>query len=163
MRYILTKTINYPLGEYRRVPDPYASETDETPPLIAPKEILNNYDSYYGFALKIRHLVNFKKTRKGPFNDFSVAYGTRIVNDVNGAVSQTWTTLGVPDTLAMNFKGAYSVSAVELSAYNTSKSNTINPYVIFKMSKDAGPTNGLSKTYFSREFYTKKSRFYYSC
>tara|TARA_B100000809_G_scaffold35204_1_gene30951 strand:- start:11878 stop:13350 length:1473 start_codon:yes stop_codon:yes gene_type:complete len=148
------------LGEYHRMPDAHASDIAEAP--VNPiefEETLNNYDSDYGFVLGLRHHVNFKNMKYGSFNDFSVRYGTRIANGGDGGVSKTWATFGAPDTLAMNFKGANSLAIVNHSVVHTSENNTINPYVIFTMSKGAAPENGLTKTYFGKEVYNKKVDF----
>jgi maltoporin len=147
------------LGEYHRMPDAHASETDEAPIGTSEPDLLNNYNSDYGFVVGVRHHVDFKKMREGSFNDFAVRYGTRIANGGDGGVSKTWATFGAPDTLAMSFKGAYSLSVVNHSVFHTSEVNTINPYMIFTMSKGAASENGLSKTYFGKEVYNKKVDF----
>lgn len=149
------------LGEYHRMPDA-ASGNEDTPvnPIApAPDAHLQNYKSDYGLVIGARHHVNFKNMRDGSFNDLSVRYGTRIANGGDGGVSKTWATFGAPDTLALNFKGAYSLAVVNHSVFNTSEKNTINPYIIFTMSKGAAPENGLSKTYFGKEVYNKKVDF----
>lgn len=148
------------LGEYHRMPDAHASEENEIPTNpIEPEQPTLNYDSDYGFVIGARHHINFKNMKEGSFNDFSIRYGTRIANGGDGGVSKTWATFGAPDTLALNFKGAYSVAIVNHSVFHTSSNNTINPYVIFTTSKGGAPTNGLSKTYFGKEVYNRKVDF----
>ena len=148
------------LGEYHKMPDAHAGNGIEQPiENEDPEESLQNYDSDYGFVIGARHHINFKNMKEGSFNDFSVRYGTRIANGGDGGVSKTWATFGAPDTIAQNFKGAYSLAIVNHSVFHTSENNTINPYVIFTMSKGAAPTDGLSKTYFGKEVYNKKVDF----
>lgn len=147
------------LGEYHRMPDAHPSDNDDIENPIEPSPSKYNYPSDYGFVIGARHHVDLKNMREGSFNDFSVRYGTRIANGGDGGVSKTWATFGAPDTIAMNFKGANSLAIVNHSVFNTSENNTINPYIIFTMSKGAAPTNGLSKTYFDREVYNKKIDF----
>jgi maltoporin len=145
------------LGEYHRMPN--ASSGNEKK-LDNGNEIKNetllNFPSDYGFVLGARHHIDFTSIRKGSLNDFSIRYGTRIANGGDGGISKTWATFGAPDTLAFNFKGAYSLAIVNQSVINTSENNTINPYVIYTQSKGAASENGLSKTYFGKEVYNKK-------
>ena len=148
------------LGEYHRMPDARDHETDEeTEVPIEPEQPVFNYESDYGLVFGIRHHINLKKMRAGSFNDFTIRYGTRIANGGDGGISKTWATFGAPDTLALNFKGAYSLAIVNHAVFNTSENNTINPYIIFTSSKGAAPDNGLSKTYFDKEVYNRKIDF----
>ena len=149
------------LGEYHKMPDGHPSENDSEnsslPDSAVPLKY--NYPSDYGYVFGVRHHIDLKKIGKESFNDFSLRYGTRIANGGDGGVSKTWATFGAPDTLALNFKGAYSIAMVNHSVINISKNNTLNPYIIYTMSKGAAATNGLSKTYFDKEVYNRKIDF----
>ncbi|WP_152285469.1 carbohydrate porin [Flavicella marina] len=147
------------LGEYHRMPDGHAGDSQDNPTNPIEPATKYNYPSDYGFVIGARHHINLKKMREGSFNDLSVRYGTRIANGGDGGVSKTWATFGAPDTIAQNFKGAYSLAIVNQSVFNTSENNSINPYIIYTLSKGAAPTDGLSKTYFDREVYNKKIDF----
>ena len=146
------------LGEYHRMANADGGMDEEVNLPENPDPKLN-FPSDYGFVLGARHHVNLKNMKEGSFNDLAVRYGTRIANGGDGGVSKTWATFGAPDTLALNFKGAYSLSVVNHTVLNTSEKNTLNPYVIFTASKGAADTDGLSKTYFDREVYNKKIDF----
>lgn len=141
------------LGEYHRMPN----GDDEVE--IDSIETVVNFPSDYGFVIGARHRKNFTKMKDGSFNDFSIRYGTRIANGGDGGLSKTWLTFGAPDLNSLSFKGAYSLAIVNHAVFNFSDKNTLNPYVVFTLSKGGAATNGLSETYFGREVYNKKVDF----
>lgn len=141
------------LGEYHRMADADSKVEIDT------VETILNFPSDHGFVVGVRHMHNFKKMRKGSFNDFTLRYGTGIANGGDGGISKTWATFGAPDTLSLSFKGAYSLALVNHMVLNVSDRYTLNGYVILTNSKGAADTNGLSKTYFGREVYNKKTDF----
>ena len=141
------------LGEYHRMPDG-DSEVE-----IDSVETIVNFPSDHGFVIGARHHMKFSKMKDGSFNDFSIRYGTRIANGGDGGLSKTWLTFGAPDLNSLNFKGAYSLSVVDQAVFNFSDVHTLNPYVIFTLSKGGASTNGLAETYFGKEVYNKKVDF----
>ncbi|WP_240665606.1 carbohydrate porin [Lutibacter sp. HS1-25] len=141
------------LGEYHRMPNGQ-SEVE-----IDSIETIVNFPSDHGFVIGARHHINFKKMKAGSFNDFSIRYGTGIANGGDGGMSRTWLTFGAADTLALNFRGAYSLAIVNHSVLNLSEKHTLNPYLIFTTSKGGADTNGMSETYFGKEVYNKKVDF----
>ncbi|MDH3322348.1 MAG: carbohydrate porin [Flavobacteriaceae bacterium] len=141
------------LGEYHRMAD--ADSNDETDPV----EEVVNFPSDQGFVLGIRHKLLLKNLKKGSFNDFTLRYGSGIANGGDGGLSKTWLTYGAPDTISLNFKGAYSLAFVDHFVLNLSKKSTLNGYVILTKSKGAAPSNHKSKTYFGREVYNRKLDF----
>ncbi|MDZ7612908.1 MAG: carbohydrate porin [Flavobacteriaceae bacterium] len=144
------------LGEYHRMADA-DSENIEIP--ADSSGFITNFPSDYGIVLGARHHTDFKKMKAGSFNDFTIRYGSRIANGGDGGLSRTWATFGAPDTVALNFKGAYSLSIVNHTLLNFSDKHTLNPYFIFTQSKGGADNNGLSPTYFGKEVYNKKVDF----
>ena len=138
------------LGEYHRMPD-----GDEEVVIDSIEEIVN-FPSDYGFVLGARHHVNLKKMKKGSFNDFSIRYGTRIANGGDGGMSRTWLTYGAMDTISLSFNNAYSLAIVNQTVLNFSDRHTLNPYLVFTMSKGGADSNGLSETYYGKEVYNRK-------
>lgn len=115
-----------------------------------------NFPSDHGYVIGAKHQHKMKNMKLGSFNDFSVRYGTGIANGGDGGLSKTWLTFGAPDTIAKNFKGAYSLAITDHAVFNFSDNYTLNGYLIFTHSKGAADGNGLSKTYFGREVYNRK-------
>lgn len=144
------------LGEYHRMADADSENneisTDST-------GVITNFPSDYGLVLGLRHHIDFKKMRKGSFNDFTIRYGNRIANGGDGGLSRTWATFGAPDTVSLSFKGAYSLAIVNHSVLNFSDKNTLNPYLIYTQSKGGANINGLSPSYFGNEVYNYKVDF----
>ena len=150
------------LGEYHRMAGGGSGldeGEDEVTLPIEDEDPKLNFPSDYGLVIGARHNMKFKNMRDGSFNDLSVRYGTGIANGGDGGISKTWATFGAPDTIALNYRGAYSLAVVNHMVLNTSENNTINPYIVFTASKGAADTNGISKTYFDREVYNKKVDF----
>lgn len=141
------------LGEYHNMPD-----GDEEVEIDSIEQIVN-FPSDKGFVLGLRHHSKIKKMKDGSFNDFTVRYGTGIANGGDGGLSKTWLTYGAPDTISLSFKNAYSLAIVNHAVLNISKRNTLNPYLIFTMSKGAADTNHKSKTYFGKEVFNRKIDF----
>lgn len=141
------------LGEYHRMADASpGAELDS----IGYKF---NFPSDYGYVIGVRHQHDFKYFLPGSFNHFSVRYGTGIANGGDGGLSRTWLTFGAPDTIALNYRGAYSWSLVDQLLINFSNKNTLNAYVIMTSSKGAADTDNVSKTYFGRVVYNKRLDF----
>ncbi len=118
-----------------------------------------NFPSDHGFVVGLKHEHKIEKMLPGSFNDFSVRYGTGIANGGDGGLSKTWLTFGAPDTIAQNFKGAYSLALTDHAVFNFSDKYTLNAYAILTHSKGAADGNGLSKTFFGREVYNRKFDF----
>ena len=49
-----------------------------------------------------------------------------IANGGGGGISKTWLTFGTPDTIARNFRGAYSLALVDHLVLNFSNRYTLN-------------------------------------
>ncbi|MGB5243094.1 MAG: carbohydrate porin [Lutimonas sp.] len=144
------------LGEYHRMADADSENEDLGKDSIG---VITNFPSDYGLVIGARHRIDLKKMKTGSFNDFTIRYGTRIANGGDGGLSRTWATFGAPDTIALSFKGAYSLAIVNHTILNFSDKNTLNPYVIFTHSKGGADANGLSPTYFGNEVYNRKVDF----
>ena len=141
------------LGEFHRMADADGKvEVDSIADML-------NFPSDYGFVLGVKHEHDFKKLRKGSFNHFSLRYGSGIANGGDGGLSKTWLTFGAPDTIAKNFRKAYSVALVNHTLLNISDRYTLNGYVIFTNSKGAADTNHMSKTFFGKEVFNRKFDF----
>ncbi|MFY0625929.1 MAG: carbohydrate porin [Reichenbachiella sp.] len=141
------------LGEYHRMAD---GDSDLE---IDSIDFVVNFGSDNGFVIGAKHQMNLSGMKAGSFNHLAVRYGTGIANGGDGGVSQTWQTFGAPDTTALNFKGAYSLSIVNHAVLNFSDFYTFNGYIIYTKSKGAAPGNGLAPTYFGREVYNAKEDF----
>ncbi len=141
------------LGEFHRM-----SDADEEVEIDSVEQIVN-FPSDYGLVLGVRYNRIIKKLRPGSFNDFTLRYGSGIANGGDGGISKTWATYGAPDTISLNFKGAYSLALVNHMVLNFSDRYTLNGYVILTNSKGAADTNHKSKTYFGREVYNRKTDF----
>lgn len=141
------------LGEYHRMPD-----GDEEVEIDSIEQIVN-FPSDDGYVLGIRHHVKLKKLLDGSFNDFTIRYGTGIANGGDGGLSKTWLTYGAPDTISLSFKNAYSLAIVNHTVLNISNKHTLNPYLIFTMSKGAADSDHKSNTYFGKEVFNKKVDF----
>lgn len=141
------------LGEYHRMAD-----ADSDVKIDSIEEIVN-FPSDNGYVIGVRHQHKIKKLLQGSFNDLTVRYGAGIANGGDGGLSKTWLTYGAPDTISLNFKGAYSLALVNHMVLNFSKKYTLNGYIIMTKSKGAAPSNHKSKTYFNREVYNRKLDF----
>lgn len=141
------------LGEFHRMAD---ADGDI---LIDTIETAVNFPSDHGFVVGVRHNHTFKNKRPGSFNDFTLRYGSGIANGGDGGLSKTWLTYGAPDTIALNFRKAYSIALVNHTVLNFSDRYTMNGYVIFTNSKGAADTNHKSKTFFGKEVFNRKFDF----
>ncbi len=143
------------LGEFHRMA---SGELDDI--AIEPYDTLSlNFPADYGFVLGIKHEHDFENFLPGSFNHFALRWGTGIANGGDGGVSRTWLTFGAPDTVNLNFRGAYSIALVDHFVWNFDKKNTLNGYVIMTSSKGAANTNHISKTYLGREVFNRKLDF----
>jgi maltoporin len=142
------------LGEYHRMA---SGELDVT---AEPYDTLKyNFPSDHGFVIGAKHQYDFKNLLPGSFNHLSLRYGTGIANGGDGGLSRTWLTFGAPDTVNLNFQGAYSLAFVDHFVWNFDKKNTFNGYIIMTNSKGAADTNDKSNTYFGKEVYNRKLDF----
>jgi len=141
------------LGEFHRMADADSGVKIDT---IDQKL---NFPSDHGFVIGFRYANDLKSLMPGSFNQFSLRYGTGIANGGDGGLSRTWLTFGAPDTVSLNFKGAYSVALVDHAVFNIDKKNTVNAYVIMTSSKGAADTDNRAVTYFGREVYNRKFDF----
>jgi len=143
------------LGEFHRMA---SGELDDI--AIEPYDTIKlNFPSDYGFVLGIKHEHDFKNMNPGSFNHFALRWGAGIANGGDGGVSRTWLTFGAPDTVNLNFRGAYSIALVDHFVWNFDRRNTFNGYLIMTSSKGAANTNHISKTYFGREVFNRKLDF----
>jgi len=143
------------LGEFHRMADADSSTNMETDTI---NQVLN-FPSDHGFVVGVKHQYDIKKLKPGSFNHFSLRYGTGIANGGDGGLSKTWLTFGAPDTLALNFKGAYSLALVNHTVLNFSDKYTMNGYIIYTKSKGGSDSNGMALTYFGKEVYNRKLDF----
>lgn len=141
------------LAEFHRMADADSEQESDT------SQFAVNFGSDQGFVIGARHQMNLSKMTPGSFNHLAIRYGTGIANGGDGGVSQTWKTFGAPDSTALNFKGAYSLSIVNHAVLNFSDIYTFNGYLIYTRSKGAAPGNGLAPTYFGKEVYNFKEDF----
>jgi len=141
------------LGEIHRMAD---ADGDVMTDSIA-REV--NFPSDYGFVVGLRHNYTLHNKLPGSFNDFTVRYGMGIANGGDGGISKTWLTFGAPDTISMNFRGAYSLAIVDHLVMNFSNRYTLNGYLILTHSKGAADSDHLAKTYFGKEVYNRKFDF----
>jgi maltoporin len=143
------------LGEFHRMA---SGELDDI--AIEPYDTIKlNFPSDFGFVLGIKHEYDFKNMLPGSFNHFALRWGAGIANGGDGGVSRTWLTFGAPDTVNLNFRGAYSIALVDHFVWNFDRRNTFNGYLIMTSSKGAANTNHISKTYFGREVFNRKLDF----
>ena len=119
-----------------------------------------NFPSDHGFDVGLRHNYTLPNKLPGSFNDFTVWHGTGIANGGDGGISKTWLTYAAPDTLAMNFRGSYSLAVVNHLVMKFSNRYTLNGYLVFTHSKGAAESNHLAKTFFWQGGVQQKIRFY---
>lgn len=139
------------LGEYHKLGNSDQNiDSDTINPTL-------NYPSDYGWVAGLRHEISLDQN--GSYNRSSIRYGTRLANGGDGGLSRTWLTFGAPDTVNLNFEGAYSLSIAEELLLNFSNKHSLNAYIIYTQSKGAADGNGLNKTFFGREVYNRKEDF----
>ncbi|MGJ5641036.1 carbohydrate porin [Formosa sp. S-31] len=118
-----------------------------------------NFPSDIGFVAGVRYKRSFKKLREGSYNNLTVRYGSGIANGGDGGLSKTWLTFGAPDSLSLNFKGAYSLAVVNNTILNVSDTYAVNAYMILTSSKGAADSNHMAPTYFENEVFNRKLDF----
>lgn len=141
------------LGEFHRM------ASGELEGMDSPDSVTLNFPSDIGFVIGAKFEHNFIRLLPGSFNHFSLRLGTGIANGGDGGLSRTWLTYGAPDTVNLNFRGAYSFSLVEHILLNIDRRNTLNGYAILTSSKGGADTDNISETYFGREVYNRKLDF----
>jgi maltoporin len=116
---------------------------------------LYNYPTDFGYLLGVRLESTFGAGRKS-FNRFSARYGRGIANGGDGGSTKSWLTFGAPDTIALNYRHAYSVNIVNDLYHRFNEKNSIEAYGIYAMSKGGASTNGMAPTFWGREVYNRK-------
>jgi len=121
-------------------------------------ESLYNYPTDFGYVLGARLESKFGKGQKS-FNRFALRYGSGIANGGDGGSTKTWLTFGAPDTVSLNYKGAYSFGLVNDLFYEINENNSLEAYCIYNISKGGASTNEIAPTFWGREVYNRKEEF----
>ncbi|SDR13776.1 maltoporin [Chryseobacterium soldanellicola] len=123
------------------------------------KNSVQQYPSDNGWVLGAKLNTNLKTKLPGSFNQISLRYGSGIANGGDSGNTQTWRTYGAPDEVTHNYKGAYSLTAVEHILLNLSDKWSVNAYAVYTQSKGGANSDNKAMDYYKREIFNKKSEF----
>lgn len=123
------------------------------------KNTLENYPSDNGFVAGVKLNTNLKTALPGSFNKFALRYGYGIANGDDGGNTQTWRTYGAPNETTNTYKGAYSFTVVEHFLWNISNRWSVNPYLVYTLSKGGSESSNMANDYYGRQIFNKKEDF----